>query len=166
MYLIYLYSSAQNMKKLFLLGLFTVSGFVLLTVTKSSPVFAAAGCSWNGSISGTWGNAANWDSGCTGAGGIPGTGDSLNFPNGATTLSMNNNLLSDTYNSLTFDDNYTLGGNPFSIDTGGITVNSGNVVISAGADIALANDTFFETVGGTLDVQSDIDINGANFTLN
>lgn len=57
-----------------------------------------AGCT---SVTGTinWGTAASWGAGCTGAGGIPGTGDDVTIASGA---AMTYNVASLSINTLTF----------------------------------------------------------------
>ena len=48
-----------------------------------SPHTAYAGsCSWTGAVSSNWNTAGNWGPGCTGAGGIPGSADTVDIPSG------------------------------------------------------------------------------------
>lgn len=161
-------SSKKYLTIILILGIFVISLF------NQSRVFAAS-CSWNGSTNGNWGTASNWDSGCTGAGGIPGNGDSLIFPASASNIVMNNNITV-TLTSITFQTQaYTLNGSNLVLTDGIIVQNGANVLVNT--NIILSNNIKFTTntskltVGGeisgnyNLTIQAD-SVTGAGVTFN
>ncbi len=93
---------------------------------------AGSGCSWNGSVDANWSTPGNWDLGCSGAGGIPGTGDALTFPTGALNTTMNDDLPSLTLQGLTFTSSltYTITGTNTISLTSGVDVQAGNQTIN------------------------------------
>lgn len=104
---------------IFLIGLFSVSAF---SATKT----------WNGNgANNNWQTAANWVGGVA-----PVANDDLIFPVTAAQFSTNNNFFNGiiTYNSITFDGNYTINGNPLRIGNN-LTVNSGTQTINIPIEI-------------------------------
>jgi hypothetical protein len=144
-----------------------ISFMLLATILLGAPVpvaLAASGCSWTGAIDGIWSKSGNWGAGCSGAGGIPGTGDSLTFPNGVAHLSMSNDLPAISLQTLTFSSNtgYTITGTNTISLTGGINVQSGTSTINAplailnsSVDFTIAS-TANITFGGTLNLGANI----------
>ena len=138
-----------------------ISGLLFLSAPVRS-VQAAVGCSWNGIVNANWSNAGNWGSGCSGTAGIPGSGDALTFPTGASHTSMNDDLPAIALQSLTFTSSlaYTLNGaNTISL-SGGVDVQGGNQTINAPLAV-LNNSVVFKAasgsklfLGGTLNVGS------------
>jgi hypothetical protein len=144
-----------------LLLIVIISGMLFLGTPVRS-VRAATGCPWNGSIDAKWSTPGNWGSGCSGAGGIPGTGDTLTFPSGTLNTSMNDDLPSITLTKLTFTSSlgYNLSGTNTISLTGGIDVQGGNQTINT--PLAMANNSVLFQVasgsnlslGGTLNLGS------------
>jgi hypothetical protein len=120
----------------------------------------AATRTWNGTNSGLWSDAGNWDA-------PPGAGDDLVFPGGATigNFVTTNDLPAGTnYRSITVGGPYTLNGNAVAIDVGGLQfVNLGfpmfastvNLPITLGADQTWTSNTVaanVATVAGAIDL--------------
>jgi hypothetical protein len=118
------------------------------------------GCSWNGSVNANWSTTGNWNSGCSGAGGIPGTGDTLTFPTGASNTTMTDDLPAISLNSLKFTSTlgYTLNGSNTISLTSGIDVQGGNQIINTPLAVLNAGVIFHVaaasslTLGGTLNL--------------
>ena len=87
---------------------------VTLTVT-------AAAKTWTGAVNGLWSVAGNWQ------GGVPGPGDPLVFPNGASNLTNSNDLPTrDVYKLMLFTGNgYVINGNAIALSDG-IPQDNGN----------------------------------------
>lgn len=87
-------------------------GLSFLLLIQGTTVEAATR-TWTGASGSAWSNASNWDSG------VPAPGDTLVFPAGAHSLTLNNDLPQDlTYASTSFDDSYTLSGNSMQLSAG------------------------------------------------
>src|SRR5260221_1382672 len=141
---------------------FVLIGFTFLTI-KGSPVFAAT-CTWNGSNSANWSDPGNWNAGCSGVAGIPGNGDDLVFPLGATTFVLNDDIGTTTFSSITVNTDYNILGNDINLSgINGIVVNSGAVNIYNNID--LTTDTNFETAGGTLQIGGDLNCISDGLTI-
>lgn len=95
---------------------FAILFSAVLSIT-SNKVFAGT-CSWDGSTDNDWNDATNWGAGCTGAGGIPADGDDLIFPLGMPNRSMDNDISGLDLRSLTFQDDYAIGGSSISLSHG------------------------------------------------
>lgn len=123
-------------------------------------------CSWNGSVNVNWSNPGNWDAGCTGVGGIPGTGDSLIFPAGRSNTAMNDDLPSLTLQALSFTSSlsYTITGtNPISL-TSGIDVQAGNQTINTPLKIINNGVVFHVAIGSNLDLGGRLELYTYNLT--
>ncbi len=144
----------QNNLKVFLI---TLVGFgVVFSLFNISKV-SAASCTWAGGVDNNWSSAGNWGAGCSGAGGIPGTGDDITIPSSVTTV---NDLSGLTLNSIYFP-----GSPAFSLSGNALTINS-----FVHADWPGTFGVAF-TLGGNVDINTanypgNIDLNGFNLTLN
>jgi autotransporter-associated beta strand protein len=144
---------------------------VLASAGFSGAAFAVP-CVWNGATNGNWSVPGNWS--CAGG---PNAGDDLQFPNGATTFAMNQDIANLSVNSLAFSGNsggYSLTG------TGNLTISGGAAMTSAatGANqntLALTNPLKFGAAtavidtstgaGGRLNLNGPIDLNGSVLSL-
>ncbi|MBV6394770.1 MAG: hypothetical protein HFACDABA_00338 [Anaerolineales bacterium] len=153
-----------------LFRIFLLIAFLIGLASPASSANALVGaCSWNGSVDANWSTPGNWDTGCSGAGGIPGTGDTLTFPLGAANATMNNDLPAISLQAMNFTGalNYTLNGSNAITLTGGMDVTGGDQAINnpltvGGAGVAFhtANGTNL-TFGGTLNLGT----NDVSFTV-
>ncbi len=91
----------------------------------------SAAKTWTGAVSALWSNPGNWQ------GGVPGPGDPLVFPAGASNLTNLNDLPDGTlYKLILFSgSNYVIGGNPFGL-TDGISCSQSPNAINADLQIA------------------------------
>ena len=137
-------------------------GLLAVLVLLTTHAFGVGSCVWNGpAFGGTW-TTGPWTAGCTGASGIPGSGDAVTF-NGTNTNSVSINTTvpaSGSLASLTITSAYTgtisVASGGFSSNTG--TLNAANVTISGGGTVTVSGDTgtinasgaFSETGSGTL----------------
>jgi autotransporter-associated beta strand protein len=120
---------------------------------------------WTGAgAGGTWNTAANWT-----PSGAPQNGDDLVFPAATPRLINTNDLVGRTFASISFNGpsgGYLLRGNPITL-TGGIT--SANTAGENDIETSLtlgASQTFTVTSGGTLEINTNININGMTLTVN
>src|SRR5262249_19178584 len=118
----------------FVLASLLLSGITLLPLQL---VHAATDtCIWTGANSGDWSDSGNW-SNCDN-GHTPENNDFLQFPVSASNKSMNNDLSGFTAGALLFyGNNYTLGGNDLTVDSGTGTANIGFIGNADGNDIQL-----------------------------
>lgn len=137
---------------------FTFIAFGFIVIGSGSKVFAGT-CSYVGSGGGSWNNPANWDAGCTGALGVPGTNDDITIP---ADTSTNNDLVGLTLNSITFD------GIPSSTQSGNAVtivdaiINAGppnpitisfNIILGGGGNVSLSTNNYSGGVNlGTTDL--------------
>lgn len=87
----------------------------LLLAGAASSAWAAT-CTWTGAASGNMSDTGNWN--CPGGGGnLPGTGDTVIFPAGAATLSVNNDFGggSPTFHDVSFAPGYALQGGTLNV---------------------------------------------------
>ncbi|MBI5933769.1 MAG: hypothetical protein HY867_08680 [Chloroflexi bacterium] len=149
--------------RIVLLAAFAVS---LLAPTTNAQA-ADTGCSWTGSVDANWSTPGNWGAGCTGLGGIPGTGDTLTFPLGASNATMTHDLPAITLQSLIFSGalDYTLNGTNAITLTGGIDVQAGNQTINAPLTVAGAGVTFHTANGAMLTLGGALDLDAYNVTF-
>ncbi|MFN0128607.1 MAG: beta strand repeat-containing protein [Verrucomicrobiales bacterium] len=143
----------------------------LLALFAGAPLARAGSHTWNGAVSSSWNNAANWS-----AGGKPVAGEAnvaLIFPVGATRYSVTNDIPGLAVHSLTLNGSYTLsgsGGAALTFTGGGasVTVNGSQVntiasslpvVLNAGVLISLnhaaARLTLDSTVSGSAGFAQD-----------
>lgn len=114
--------------------------FTLLT----SSSFAAVRTWDGGGADANWQTAANWVGDVA-----PAANDDLVFPAATTQFTTNNNFpIQTTFNSVTIDGSYTIGGSSFRIGAGGLTVNNGTVAINAFLSLSSAA-TFAAGTGST-----------------
>ncbi|MCX6792636.1 MAG: autotransporter-associated beta strand repeat-containing protein [Candidatus Falkowbacteria bacterium] len=112
---------------------------------------------WTGAVNGNWSNGGNWSGGV-----VPGAGDNLVFPNGASNLSNTNDLIQNTiFNSITFlGSGYTLAGNDIILGQGvaGITdgVASGGNTISLNIRLDATRNIFITNSAETLTISGMI----------
>src|SRR5690349_5922822 len=86
------------------------------------PDVAHAGtCTWNGSASGNWSNAANWNLPCT----TPQAGDDLVFPDAASGKAMVDDIANLSVASLSFTGS---GGGYVLTGTGNLTITGANAI--------------------------------------
>ena len=130
------------MKKFFqslLATLVAFSSILLMPVPKA--MAAADTCTWNGSVSDSWADGANW-SGCDN-GGVPENGDSLVFNNTAANIISNNDIAALTLADVTIEGSSTTNtteissGFIFSID------NDLNIDVS---NVTIANNIIFNNL--------------------
>lgn len=147
-------------KKSLLVIFFVVPLFSIISLSISSKVYAGT-CQWNGSSDNNWNTAANWDPGCTGAGGIPGDGDTIEFPNGASNTTNVNNISGlDLYSINFIDGNYTVTGNSITLEDSLI---GGDASVSISLDITLTDNVVISS-SFAIHSYGTIDLN--NFQLN
>jgi hypothetical protein len=122
---------------------------IVLTVT-------AAAKTWTGAVSNLWSNAGNW------LGGVPGPGDPLVFPSGASNLANKNDLpdMAPFKLILFTGGNYVIGGNAFGL-TDGITSNQGPNTINADLEVMGPQTMAGSYCCGALNLGGSIDL-GAN----
>src|SRR3954451_972784 len=133
----------------------TVILSVALSLFTSASGFAVTR-SWIGSAGANWSNTANWS-----PSGTPAPSDSLLFPAGAATIAMTNDLpAGTTVGLMTFNDSYTLNGNPLTLsaDFNGSTT----VGILCNVDLKLANSLHLR---GSNIFNGAIDVNGQTLTI-
>ncbi len=150
------------MKKILSPLLASLLVFPLLSIALLPKVYAAT-CTWNGSVDGDWSTVANWDPGCTGAGGIPGDGDDLVFPASAGNLTNTNDIVGLDLLSVTAADAYTIDLGTITLGAGGLNASSATPVIYTGAITLTATSTF--TATDSFDVNGTINLNGNNLIL-
>ena len=120
-----------------------ILALISLIIACSFNAYAAARTWDGGGIDSNWQTAANWVGDAA-----PVAGDDLIFPAGAAQLATNNNFfLLTNFNSITFGDSYTIGGNPFRVGAGGITVTAGTQAINTA--ITLNGGQTFTSATGT-----------------
>jgi hypothetical protein len=161
----------------------SISSLLLLSLPV---VHALSYCTWTGSGDGvTFSDASNWTGSCSGAGGIPGSGDNLEFDN--TSLSSQANLTDDisgvTFSSVTFAGSNTsysfvIGGTDMlslsganSSDTTLIdtTTSLGGEIdspltITTSSTITIANALYVGNLGNSIDNNFNIGSNTIEFT--
>lgn len=137
-------------------------------ITTPTALAAADTCTWDGSESGSWSNGDNW-TGCDN-GGVPDSGDTLIFPNGAGNKINSNDIGVLNLDSIIYSgDNYTTSGNAINL-TGGapnVIIFSGNLnnhnidtTITASESKAIAYSGSENEIGGGLILAfSDGDMN-------
>jgi fibronectin-binding autotransporter adhesin len=120
---------------------------------------------WTGAgASGNWSASANWT-----PSGAPQNGDDLVFPAATPRLINTNDLASRTFASISFNGasgGYLLRGNAITL-TGGVT--SANTAGENDIETAVtlgASQTFTVTSGGTLEINTNINVNGMTLTVN
>jgi fibronectin-binding autotransporter adhesin len=120
---------------------------------------------WTGAgANGNWNTSANWT-----PSGAPQNGDDLIFPAATPRLINTNDLVGRTFSSISFNGasgGYLLRGNAITL-TGGIT--SANTAGENDIETLLtlgASQTFTVTSGGTLEINTNININGMTLTVN
>lgn len=129
-----------------------LSVLILALLLLSAPintVLAVPGCNWQGAVNANWSTPGNWVGACTGAGGIPGTGDSLYFPLGGTNTTMNDDLPAITVQKLYFASalSYTINGTNTISLSNGVDVQGGNQVINVPLAV-LNNSVYFQVANG------------------
>jgi autotransporter-associated beta strand protein len=90
-------------------------------------------CTWTGSSNNEWNNAANWTGLCSGAG-VPGDTDDLIFPPGASNRAMNNNISGLNIDTISFQTDYSISGNAFSVANGMIGNSDTTLNVAVTAD--------------------------------
>lgn len=145
--------------------LLTIASVVIVSVGSmiilpTSKVYAAT-CTWTGASANNtvlgealWSDSANW-SGCSGAGGIPGSGDDLIFPAGMPWTTNTDDLNGLSIASITFTSNtsYTLSGVEAISITAGIFAQDGNHnVFLGGINVAQSNMQFYASATATLNI--------------
>ena len=120
----------------------------------------AAAKTWTGAVSNVWSLSANW------LGGVPGNGDPVVFPAGASNLTNYNDLTNDvTLRSILFSgSNYVIGGLPIQISNGISSTAAPNTI---NADLVLAG---AQTMGGAyccgpLNLNGNISLGGFTLTF-
>lgn len=134
----------------------------MLAPQKSSA--AADVCTWTGNGLGPqWTDSGNW-TGCDN-GNVPENGDELIFPAGASNLTTTNNIVGLTVYRITFQDNYVVNGNAFSVSAG-IASSAGSTAINVGVTLA-GSLTFLTSGTGNLAFtnSSSVNLNGFNLLL-
>jgi hypothetical protein len=152
-----------KMFRILVLLALTFSALMPATTARAS----AIGCSWNGSVDANWSTPGNWGSGCSGAGGIPGTGDTLTFPLGASNAAMTDDLPAISLQGLTFSGalNYTLNGaNTISL-TSGMDVQAENQTINAPLAVANGGVIFHAASGSNLALGGTLSLGTNNLAL-
>ncbi len=144
---------------------------ITATDTTNSSINGAAAVSvrqavvttWTGAVSDLWSETGNWSAG------VPGSGDTLVFPPGASRLSSTNDLAVGTvFGSLVFNGGgYTIEGNGFGL-SGGV---GGNGSATVSTSVQLASSQTFQvsglTLNGALDLQSyTLTVNGSGIVVN
>ncbi|HEU4886936.1 MAG TPA: Ig-like domain repeat protein [Thermoanaerobaculia bacterium] len=134
-----------------------IAVFLLLT-----PSLFAATRTWTGTSSGSWSDPANW------GGTLPVAGDDLVFPAGALNPVNTNDFAGGTsFQSLSFADAYSVGGNALTIGAGGITSSAGAVTIALPLQLGAAQ-SWTNTSGipaQALTFTGNVDLNGFALTL-
>jgi autotransporter-associated beta strand protein len=80
---------------------------------------AAATRRWDGSSSALWSDTANWEGDVA-----PVSGDDLVFPAGALNPTNQNDIVGLQINSVVFEGDYTITGQPIALDAGGLALNA------------------------------------------
>jgi hypothetical protein len=137
-------------------------------------VHAQTDLHWDGSSSGSWGTAANWNTQLDGAGAdiAIGSGNNVIFSitgggaNLTTTLGGNR-----TINSLEVNGNdagaISIGGNRLTINGGGMDLSAAMGPVSISSDITVnANQTWLLDPGETLTLTNDVDGSARTLTIN
>jgi hypothetical protein len=118
---------------------------------------------WTGAVSGFWSDSRNWNPQA-----VPGAGEVLLFPAGASQLTMTNDLpAGTTVGAMTFNDYYTLSGNSLTLN-GGLAFrrdvnNVANVQVTFNADVKLATAVTFGSAPNNYN--GAIDVNGQTLTI-
>jgi hypothetical protein len=122
---------------------------IVLTVT-------AAAKTWTGAVNNLWSNPGNWQ------GGVPGPGDPLVFPAGASNLTNKNDLADGTVFKLILftGGNYVITGNSFGL-TDGITSNQAPNTINADLQVVGPQTMAGSHCCGALNLGGSVDL-GAN----
>ncbi len=112
---------------------------------------AALPCVWSGANSGSWSDAGNWS--CAGG---PATGDDLEFPNGATTFAMIDDIADLSVTSLTFSG---AGGGYALTGTGKLTITGAAAITSKATGVnqntlALTNPLGFGAMVAVIDTST------------
>jgi len=144
--------------KVLLVTLFVVVGFIFLSVNNPNYI-AAATRTWDGSSSVNWSDSANWDT-------LPTDGDDLVFPAapGGFTTGLNCTFGTTVFQTITFNDNYTVSCPNLFVSSNIDLVTANNVTITS--TITAMTHLFFNSVGnGALTTSGTIDMNGNALTM-
>lgn len=142
------------MNKRLLLTICTFAfGFAIFNIVSNKKVEAAT-CTWVGGSGINWSTAANWDGECSGAGGIPADGDSVNFDNTGVKPLSNNDLGLLELIDINITDIYDVFGDDISISNS-ITCSDN---YSFENDVTLTNTVTFKdcNFGGAIDLNGNI----------
>ena len=139
---------------------------LIIILVLALPV-AAATRTWNGSVSPSWSNAANWDEGAT-----PVNGDDLIFPHGANSTSVNDLPDGLLVHSITININgIRISGNAIMLDAGGIDAHSPFLLHQTGGLVDFTNVTLNASQSWSGSAQPEIviishlNLNGMRLTI-
>lgn len=135
---------------------FVAFGLILFNSTK----VAAATKTWDGDFNNSWTTPENWD-GDT----LPNAGDDLEFPIGASFITVDCTGVTDTYSSLSFGDNYNISCSSLHVSSS--IFSSGSLSVTIDAQLILEGDLNIST-GASADnisYQNGINLNGHNLVF-
>jgi autotransporter-associated beta strand protein len=115
---------------------------------------------WDGSIGALWSDAANWEGDVA-----PVNGDDLVFPSGGANLANQNDIVALQVNSVVFEGNYTVTGQPITLGVGGLAVNASSTVTWGAETILSAVQTWAIPVGSSLIRSGRVDLNNQALTF-
>jgi hypothetical protein len=121
----------------------------------------SAAKAWTGGMSGNWSDAHNWSPQS-----IPAAGEALVFPLGAVNTTMTNDLSGLSVGPLTFNDSYTLNGNPLML-MGDLSFANGfsiQVTFTCNVDLKLGSSLRFEPAITSF-YNGAVDVNGQTLTI-
>ena len=158
---IYLWKNNQSFVKLIIL--------LVLAIVIAPVLHASTTYTWTGTTNSNWNNSGNWS-----PSGIPTTGDALIFPSGisGTKLTMNNDISSGSFTSITFNASagaYILSGNAFTLTGGSTAITANNasntMTINNNLTFTTAAPTITSTSGGSLTLAGTINNSGYLITV-